>query len=197
MTNDKAPSVLTAQQIEELIRRSAEVLAEEARCLHDCHTFNGEWGDEADAKDAHDEMLHLATGLNAALSALQEPDRVSEALRELVRLEYEVAPRINNTPTIEGVMAAQREYSERIGPAWEAARQALTARPPDEPRVGKAADAYERAANVCEAQYAHHLSHSVYRDASYTCAAAIRALASPPPDLAAPSEPAIQEERDG
>lgn len=43
------------------LTRAAELLDESAADLRDCHTLKGDWGDEHEAREAHDEMLAVAS----------------------------------------------------------------------------------------------------------------------------------------
>lgn len=71
------------------LTRAAELLDESAADLRDCHTLKGDWGDEHEAREAHDEMLAVAADLRAMIAAAPQPPATSmiEALKAAVEGE--------------------------------------------------------------------------------------------------------------
>lgn len=71
------------------LTRAAELLDESAADLRDCHTLKGDWGDEHEAREAHDEMLAVAAELRAMIAAAPQPPATSmiEALKAAVEGE--------------------------------------------------------------------------------------------------------------
>lgn len=55
------------------IARAAELLDESAAALRVYHIFGGDWDDEHEAREAHDEMMQVAADLRAMLAAAPQP----------------------------------------------------------------------------------------------------------------------------
>lgn len=55
------------------LTRAAELLDESAAALRGYHTLSGDWGDEHEARESHDEMLAVAADLRAMIAASPTP----------------------------------------------------------------------------------------------------------------------------
>lgn len=55
------------------LTRAAEMLDESAAALRGYHTLNGDWGDEHEARESHDEMLAVAAELRTMIAAAPRP----------------------------------------------------------------------------------------------------------------------------
>lgn len=72
---------MTSQQNETGFRRlirmnrvashAADLLEKEAQALLECHTIDGEWGDEIDVKAEHNDMIETARQLRALLGLIR------------------------------------------------------------------------------------------------------------------------------
>lgn len=60
------------------LTRAAELLELDAAELLLCHTTDGDWGDEHEAREAHDEMLAVAGELRAMIAAAPQPPAVHQ-----------------------------------------------------------------------------------------------------------------------
>lgn len=74
------------------LTRAAELLERHAADLKDCHTLNGEWGNDHDAREAHDAEMALAGELRAMLAAAPTPPEAPPAGWKLVLVPEDVGP---------------------------------------------------------------------------------------------------------
>jgi hypothetical protein len=50
-----------------IMAHAAELIEREAKALQECHTLDGDWGDELDAKEEYDDRIETARELRALL----------------------------------------------------------------------------------------------------------------------------------
>lgn len=94
------------------LTRAAEMLELDAAELLLCHTTDGDWGDEHEAREAHYEMLAVAAELRAMIAAAPEAPEQAAQPADVAR-----------HPTPEDA----RKMGEKGGPVVEAERLAFEA----------------------------------------------------------------------
>lgn len=91
MSTERIP--LDPQEHVDAIYRCAGLITSEAATLHDCHTIDGDWGDDHNVKATHAAMLANAAAAEAAAEAFIDlQTERDELLAALVGLVQEPQP---------------------------------------------------------------------------------------------------------
>lgn len=72
------------------LTRAARLLDESAAELLLCHTTDGDWGDDHDARDAHAEMMRVAGELRGMLAAAPEAPEQAAQPADVARLVEDI-----------------------------------------------------------------------------------------------------------
>ncbi|MCA8251533.1 hypothetical protein LGN12_30795, partial [Burkholderia multivorans] len=70
------------------IMDACQSISRSADALKDCHTVDGDWGDELDAKAFYDAELNLLARLTALLTAPQPPAQAAKRVDAKARMDW-------------------------------------------------------------------------------------------------------------
>jgi len=97
-----------AEQQREVLKRAVKMLREEALGIQQGHTLSGNWDGEEEAKSAHDEMLAVASQLEALSHAERREFKTEQDLISFLDGLYETAGPDSSALTGQKWVAAQR-----------------------------------------------------------------------------------------